>query len=127
MHVSVALVWFRRDLRLQDNPALQAALDAGHEVVPVYIHAPQEEGEWLPGAASDAWRHRSLAALDADLRARGSALVLRSGESLATLQALIEQTGAEAVYWNRKYEPAPWPTPWRAPMPRPRLPSCANG
>jgi len=36
--VSVALVWFRRDLRLQDNPALQAALDAGHDVVPVYIH-----------------------------------------------------------------------------------------
>ncbi|HDS1076036.1 TPA: deoxyribodipyrimidine photo-lyase, partial [Stenotrophomonas maltophilia] len=36
--MSVALVWFRRDLRLQDNPALQAALDAGHDVVPVYVH-----------------------------------------------------------------------------------------
>ena len=100
--MSVALVWFRRDLRLQDNPALQAALDAGHDVVPVYIHAPHEEGEWVPGAASDAWRHRSLAALDADLRARGSSLVLRSGDSLPALQLLIEQAGAEAVYWNRK-------------------------
>lgn len=107
--MSVALVWFRRDLRLQDNPALQAALDAGHDVVPVYIHAPHEEGEWAPGAASDAWRHRSLAALDADLRTRGSSLVLRSGDSLPALQLLIAQTGAEAVYWNRKYEPATQP------------------
>ena len=104
--MSAALVWFRRDLRLQDNPALQAALDAGHDVVPVYLHAPHEEGEWVPGAASDAWRHRSLGALDADLRTRGSSLVLRSGDSLPALQLLIGQTGAEAVYWNRKYEPA---------------------
>ncbi len=59
-------------------------------------------------AASDAWRHRSLAALDADLRARSS-LVLRSGDSLPALQLLIEQAGAEAVYWNRKYEPATQP------------------
>ena len=107
--MSVALVWFRRDLRLQENPALQAALDAGHDVVPIYIHAPHEEGEWVPGAASDAWRHRSLAALDADLRVRGSSLVLRSGDSLPALQLLIEQTGAGAVYWNRKYEPATQP------------------
>ena len=47
--------------------------------------------------------------MDTDLRARGSALVLRSGDSLPTLQALIEQAGAEAVYWNRRYEPATQP------------------
>ncbi len=107
--MSVALVWFRRDLRLQDNPALQAALDAGHVPVPVYIHAPEEEGAWAPGAASDAWLQRSLAALDADLRERGSALVLRTGGSQQVLQALLAETGAEAVYWNRKYEPATQP------------------
>lgn len=107
--VSSALVWFRRDLRLADNPALQAALEAGHEVVPVYIHAPHEEGHWAPGAASNAWRHRSLAALDADLRARGSHLVLRQGDSLDVLQQLISETGAEAVFWNRRYEPATQP------------------
>ncbi|WMJ68790.1 deoxyribodipyrimidine photo-lyase [Stenotrophomonas sp. 24(2023)] len=107
--MSVALVWFRRDLRLQDNPALQAALDAGHDVVPVYIHAPHEEGAWAPGAASDAWLHRSLAALDADLRACGSSLLLRQGDSLEVLLALVQESGAEAVYWNRKYEPATQP------------------
>ncbi|WP_312327863.1 deoxyribodipyrimidine photo-lyase [Stenotrophomonas sp.] len=107
--MSVALVWFRRDLRLQDNPALRAALEAGHTPVPVYIHAPQEEGDWAPGAASNTWLHRSLAALDADLRARGSSLVLRQGDSEAELQALIAETGAVTVYWNRKYEPATQP------------------
>lgn len=107
--VTVALVWFRRDLRLQDNPALQAALDAGHVPVPVYIHAPHEEGAWAPGGASNAWLHRSLAALDADLHARGSALVLCQGDSQAELERLIAQTGAVAVYWNRKYEPATQP------------------
>ena len=41
----IALVWFRHDLRLDDNPALHAALDAGYTPVPVYVHAPEEEGE----------------------------------------------------------------------------------
>jgi deoxyribodipyrimidine photo-lyase len=101
-----ALVWFRNDLRLADNPALQAALRAGFDPVPVYIHAPDEEGDWAPGAASDAWRHRSLRALDADLRARGSRLQVSRGPALATLQRLAAQTQAEAVFWNRRYEPA---------------------
>ncbi|QND80858.1 deoxyribodipyrimidine photo-lyase [Pseudoxanthomonas mexicana] len=104
-----ALVWFRHDLRLDDNPALRAALDQGFTPIPVYVHAPQEEGEWSPGAASLAWLHRSLAALDADLRARGSRLLLREGPSAPALQALVEQTGALAVFWNRKYEPATQP------------------
>lgn len=107
--MSVAIVWFRRDLRLRDNPALQAAIAAGHAVLPVYIHAPHEEGAWAAGAASDAWLHHSLQRLDADLRARGSALLLRRGDSAGQLQALIAESGAVAAYWNRKYEPATQP------------------
>ena len=101
-----ALVWFRRDLRLQDNPALQAALASGRVPVPVYIHAPDEEAPWAPGAATRAWLHASLQALDADLRARGSRLVIRRGDSLAELEKLIAETKAEALHWNRLYEPA---------------------
>lgn len=101
-----ALVWFRNDLRLADHPALQAALDEGYSPIPIYLHAPDEEGEWAPGAASEAWRHRSLAALDDDLRARGSRLRLFAGPSLPTLQTLILACNAEAVFWNRRYEPA---------------------
>lgn len=104
--MSHALVWFRRDLRLSDNPALQAALDAGHVPVPVYIHAPDEEAPWAPGAASRAWLRRSLQALDADLRARGSRLVIRRGDSLAEIEKLIAETKAVALHWNRLYEPA---------------------
>ncbi len=101
-----ALVWFRNDLRLADNPALQAALEAGQTPVCVYIHAPDEEGAWAPGAASNAWRHCSLAALDARLRDKGSRLRLFAGPSLQTLQTLALACDAEAVYWNRRYEPA---------------------
>jgi deoxyribodipyrimidine photo-lyase len=104
--MNTALVWFRRDLRLADNPALSAALAAHERIVPVYVHAPHEEAPWSPGAASRWWLHRSLAALDRDLRSRGSALHVHEGESLATLRDLAAATGARAVYWNRVYEPA---------------------
>jgi len=104
-----AIVWFRNDLRLDDNPALHAALDQGYAVVPVYIHAPEEETPWAPGAASDAWRHRSLAALGADLERRGSSLLYRRGPTDEAIAALIEDSGAEAVFWNRRYEPATEP------------------
>ena len=103
--MGVALVWFRDDLRLDDHPALRAALERGLVPVPVYIHAPDEEGAWAPGAASDAWRRRSLEALAAALERRGSRLLMLHGPSLGTLQAVAALTGAEAVLWNRRYEP----------------------
>ncbi|MGH8173083.1 MAG: deoxyribodipyrimidine photo-lyase, partial [Rhodanobacteraceae bacterium] len=104
--MSVALVWFRRDLRLADNPALTAALKAHDRVLPIFIHAPDEEAPWRPGAASDWWLDRSLRALDVDLGKRGARLHVSKGESLPELRRLIASTGAEAVYWNRIYEPA---------------------
>ena len=104
--MSVAIVWFRRDLRLADNPALVAAQAAHERVLPLYVHAPGEEAPWAAGGAARWWLHHSLAALDADLRRRGSALHMARGPSLRALDGLIAQTGAEAVYWNRLYEPA---------------------
>jgi deoxyribodipyrimidine photo-lyase len=104
--VSTALVWFRRDLRLADHPALHRAALAHERVIPVYIHAPDEEAPWPPGAAACWWLHRSLAALSAALEQQGSRLILRQGDCLATLQQLLYETGATAVYWNRLYEPA---------------------
>ena len=100
------LVWFRQDLRLADNPALHAAVERGEPVVPVYIWAPEDEGAWTPGAASRWWLHQSLEALDAQLRSKGSRLVLASGRTQRVLASLVEQTGATAVFWNRRYEPA---------------------
>jgi deoxyribodipyrimidine photo-lyase len=101
-----ALVWFRNDLRLTDHPALQAALRASGQIVPVYIHAPDEEAPWSPGAASRAWLHRSLQSLSASLRETGSGLVLRRGASADVLCELARETGAEAVFTCRRVEPA---------------------
>jgi deoxyribodipyrimidine photo-lyase len=106
MNVSPSILWLRLDLRLADNPALQAAIQRGGAVIPVFIHAPDEEAPWQPGAASRWWLHQSLHALDADLRAAGSKLVIRQGPSLVTLRDLVKETGAGAVFWNRRYEPA---------------------
>ena len=101
--MSTAILWLRRDLRLQDNPALAAACARHARLVPVYIHAPHEEAPWEPGAASNWWLHHALEDLDRQL---GGRLVVREGDSLAVLQELITRTGAQAVYWNRLYEPA---------------------
>lgn len=103
---AATLLWFRQDLRLRDNDALRAAAARGLPVIPVYIWAPDEEGDWPPGAASRWWLHQSLAALDADLRQHGLKLILRAGPTLKALRALIAESSADAVYWNRRYEPA---------------------
>lgn len=99
-----ALLWFRQDLRLADNPALAAARAHG-TVLPVYILDDADRGPWRWGAAKRAWLHHSLRALDHALRARGSRLVLRRGPAQAAIERLIGETGANAVFWNRCYEP----------------------
>ncbi|HZH44331.1 MAG TPA: deoxyribodipyrimidine photo-lyase [Lysobacter sp.] len=102
--MALALVWLRDDLRLDDQPALRAAFRQGYAPLPAYVHAPEEAGDWAPGAASQAWRARSLAALDAELRTRGSRLIVLRGPSLDALVALAAATGAEAAFWCRGYD-----------------------
>lgn len=102
---TTAILWFRRDFRLADNPALLAACEHG-QVIPVYIHAPQEEQPWQPGGAQRVWLDHCLRALQTALHKHNSRLVIRAGASLDNLQQLIAETGATAVYWNRLYEPA---------------------
>jgi deoxyribodipyrimidine photo-lyase len=102
----LAIVWLRQDLRLADNPALQAACARGGPVVPVFVWAPEEEGAWPPGGASRWWLGQSLAQLSGQLRAAGAELVIRRGESRAELLRVAKATGARAVFWNRRYEPA---------------------
>jgi len=101
-----AVVWLRQDLRLADNPALAAACRRGGPVVPVFLWAPEEEGAWHPGAASRWWLHHSLAQLAGACRTAGAELVIRRGVSLAELLRVVKVTGADAVFWNRRYEPA---------------------
>ncbi len=100
------LVWFRRDLRLRDNPALFEAAASGRPVLPVYVWSPEDEGAWAPGGATKAWLGRSLLSLEASLRKRGSRLVVRRGSPREVLAELIRETGAKTVHWNRLYDPA---------------------
>ncbi|HPE61210.1 MAG TPA: deoxyribodipyrimidine photo-lyase [Thiolinea sp.] len=103
--MSRALVWLRQDLRLADNPALWHALQQGHEIIPVFIHDPTPDTAGRLGAASQVWLHHTLAAMAQSLAAMGSRLILRRGEALTELVQLQTQTGAQALYWNRCYDP----------------------
>ncbi len=99
---SPILMWFRRDLRLSDHPALSAACETGRPVIPVTIRDGLVDGL----GAAPKWRlGLGLKALNDSLRDKGSQLVLRSGDALSVLRALIEETGAGAVYWSRLYDP----------------------
>jgi len=103
--LKLAIYWLRRDLRLGDNPALLAALEAAETVLPVFIWSPEEEAPWAPGAAARWWLHNSLDALASELGSHGTRLLLRAGPAAETLASLVAETGAEAVFWNRLYEP----------------------
>ncbi len=94
------IVWFRQDLRRHDNPALTAAAARG-DVIPLFILDEETPAQWRPGAASRWWLHHSLTALRRDL----GALTLRRGAPQQILPALVRESGASAVYWNRCYEP----------------------
>src|SRR3569623_1542513 len=103
--MTTVIVWFRNDLRVADNPALHHALAAGAQVIPLYIHAPDEQAPWPPGAASRWWLLHSLIALNETIVRLGSRLIVRRGPTLATLHSLIRQTDASQLYCNRTYEP----------------------
>ncbi|AWK86736.1 cryptochrome/photolyase family protein [Azospirillum thermophilum] len=100
------IVWFRNDLRLADNPALAAAAATGAPVIPLYILEEDPEDPRPLGGASLWWLHGSLERLGTALARTGSPLVLRRGPPAAVLDALLAETGARSVLWNRRYAPA---------------------
>ena len=102
---ATTIVWFRHDLRLDDNPALLAAARRG-AVVPLFVWAPDEEAPWEPGAASRWWLHHSLETLATALAKAGAPLVIRRGPSAAAVAAVAKEFAATHVVWNRRYEPA---------------------
>ncbi|WP_071798960.1 cryptochrome/photolyase family protein [Natronohydrobacter thiooxidans] len=96
------LLWFRRDLRLSDHPAFTAAAASGRPVIPVFLCDQVVEGlgaapKWRLGLGVEAFAQR--------LEGIGARLILRRGDALAALQALIAETGATAVWWGRQYDP----------------------
>ncbi len=96
------IVLFRSDLRLLDNRALSAAAARGR-VLALYLH--NDNGRPL-GSASQWWRHHSLASLAADIQGLGGQLHVRTGPAQQHLPAIIETCKANAVFWNRRYNPS---------------------
>lgn len=101
--MKATILWFRQDLRLRDNPALQAALHTRQAIIPVYIH--DLEHDWSIGAASQWWLHHSLLSLQKTLRKHESNLLVLAGPAQQKLLALCKKANASHVFWNRCYEP----------------------
>jgi deoxyribodipyrimidine photo-lyase len=97
--------WIRRDLRLFDNPALAAALEAADAVIPLFILDPTFERSFYVGEKRMAFLFENLRALDGTLRARGSRLIVRHGEPLQILQTLHRETGARSIFAQRDISP----------------------
>ena len=102
--MATSILWFRRDLRLHDNAAFDWACDNSDTVIPVYIHSPEEEKPWAPGAASRWWLHQSLSALESKLAASGLKLHFFTGHSEDVLTSIIKDTNADTLVYNRLYE-----------------------
>jgi deoxyribodipyrimidine photo-lyase len=98
----VALVWFRQDLRVQDNTALIEALAQGYAILPVFVLDDLNAGTWERGAASRWWLHESLKNLNHKLNEK---LIFRAGDARTIIPDIAQETGAQAVFWNRCYEP----------------------
>lgn len=98
-----SIVWFRRDLRVEDNPALAAGVRSG-AVVAVFIWAPEEEGHYYPGRVSRWWLKNSLALLDSSLRSLGTSLInKRSTDTVSSLLDVVKSTGATQLFFNHLY------------------------
>ena len=100
------IVWFRRDLRIADQAALAAAVESTSPVIPVFVLDDDEAGAWKAGGAHRWWLHHSLGSLASGLRRAGSGLVLRRGNSAATVLALAREVGASAIHTG--IMPEPW-------------------
>ncbi|XP_071711161.1 cryptochrome-1-like [Rutidosis leptorrhynchoides] len=100
-----SIVWFRRDLRIEDNPALAAGVRSG-KVIAVFIWAPEEEGHYYPGRVSRWWLKQSLSLLDSSLKNLGTSLITkRSSDSVMSLLDVIKSTGATQLFFNHLYDP----------------------
>lgn len=104
MKTDTCIVWFRRDLRIHNNAALDWALDTSSAVILVYIHSTDEERPWSPGAASQWWLHQSLLSLKKSLEDRGLSLNLFVGDSEKVISDIITESGANKLAYNRIYE-----------------------
>lgn len=103
--MATAVWWIRRDLRLTDNRALDAALAYGRQVLPVFILDPELLGSPYVGTKRLAFLLDGLRKLDADLRTRGSRLIVRKGVPENELAVLAAEGSADAIFAEEDFSP----------------------
>lgn len=101
MKKEISIVWFRQDLRLSDNPTLEAASQVG-EILPIYILDDCAPPLFKMGSASKIWLHHSLLKLNESLNGN---LNLYIGKACDIIKSLIERYEVKTVFWNKCYEP----------------------
>ncbi len=101
MPVPVSIMWFRQDLRVKDNPALNAACDLG-KIIPVYIADTSVPETRLPGSVTKWWLHQSLNSLNDRLNGH---LQVFSGDPADLIPELMARFDMQHIFWNRLYEP----------------------
>jgi deoxyribodipyrimidine photo-lyase len=99
------VVWFRRDLRVADNPALREAVDAGRVVCLFVVDPALLARRHHAAPARRRFLRAGLEALDGELRSRGSRLVVRSGRPEEVVPAVAAEAGADAVHFAREVSP----------------------
>jgi deoxyribodipyrimidine photo-lyase len=102
---SRAVVWFRRDLRTADHPALLAALDAADQVVPVFVVDRALLDGRPSGPNRRAFLHGALRSLARDLEALGGRLLVREGDPVQVIPALAREAAAGAVFCSQELTP----------------------
>jgi deoxyribodipyrimidine photo-lyase len=98
------IVWFREDLRISDNPALVQACQTKRPLIALYILDEESRGLRAPGGAHRWWLHYAVEVLAGDLKSLTIPLILRKGKAENVLDDVIKDSGAGALYWNRRYE-----------------------
>lgn len=107
MENKVSIFWFRRDLRLEDNVALNNALLSGYKVVPVFIFDEEILDKLPKDDARVSFIYKTLFQLDLQLKAIGSSLLVKKGNPLEVWKHLVLEFNIHTVYINKDYEPYP--------------------
>jgi deoxyribodipyrimidine photo-lyase len=103
--MKIAIHWFRCDLRLTDNTALHAAVADADVVIPIFIFDPKILEAPEVSANQVAFMIECLHSLEKNVEAAGGKLIFRHGPILDEMRAVLRESGAHALYYNRDYEP----------------------
>ncbi len=104
--IKPAIIWFRKDLRLEGHLALHYAIKQGKPIVFLYVLDEDSMGKWKMGSAQKVWLHHSLSALEENLKSHKGHLLLRKGDTISSLEDVIKKTGADTLLFHRCYDPA---------------------